>query len=79
MAARRYEISLRVLQNISRVSAMKLNTNEIPMNFMSVSVSTVHVCLRNSNSNSKVTLFVQQMVPSAAVGSFTCWNKTSFL
>ena len=33
MAARRYEISLRVLQNISRVSAAIINTNEIPNHF----------------------------------------------
>ena len=32
MAARRYEISLRVLKNISRVSAY-INTNEIPNYF----------------------------------------------
>ena len=35
MAARRYEISLRVLKNISRVSASMyyINTNEIPNHF----------------------------------------------
>ena len=33
MAARRYEISLRVLKNISRVSAAIINTNEIPNHF----------------------------------------------
>ena len=33
MTARRYEISLRVLKNISRVSAAIINTNEIPNHF----------------------------------------------
>ena len=33
------------------------------------------VCLRSSNSSSKVTLFVQYMVPSARVESFTCGTK----
>ena len=33
------------------------------------------VCLRSSNSSSKVTFFVQYMVPSARVKSFTCGTK----
>ena len=38
------------------------------------------VCLRSYNSSSKVTFFVQYMLPSAAVElAFTCWNKTSLL
>ena len=35
MAERRYEISLRVLKNISRVSADYINTNEIQNHFSS--------------------------------------------
>ena len=40
--------------------------------FMRVSAT---VCLRSSNSSSKVTFFVQYMVPSARVESFTCGTK----
>ena len=54
MVARRYEISLRVLKNISRVSAAIINTNEIPNHFTLIVFCCERRDLLCSHSNGDV-------------------------